>query len=233
MTLVIPRILHQVWLGLNPLPDEFAAYGETWRAHHPDWRFELWTEDHLPDDLRLLEVRDRLRVPAERADILRLEVLWRYGGVYLDTDFECKKSLDPLLDDVEFFTAYLKPGRVNNAIIGATTQHPILDRALRELRPEPTYGYDKEAQDRSFSTASSRTTRRSRSSSRSSSIRRRQASESGPSPFIMQLAAGRTTKAFAKPPLGRGRGSRALCWEQREHADAERELEADLEEVAG
>jgi mannosyltransferase OCH1-like enzyme len=141
----IPPILHQVWLGPNPLPDEFAAYRETWRERHPGWTLELWTEDHLPGELRRPEVYDRLRVPAERADILRLEVLWRFGGVYIDTDFECRRSLEPLLDDVEFFTAYLKPGRVNNAIIGATPQHPILDRALHELRPVQTYGYDKEA----------------------------------------------------------------------------------------
>jgi inositol phosphorylceramide mannosyltransferase catalytic subunit len=141
----IPRILHQVWLGPNPLPAEFAAYRETWREHNPDWTLELWTEDHLPDALRRGEVYDRLRVPAERADILRLEVLWRFGGVYVDTDFECLRSLEQLLDGVDFFTAYLKPGRVNNAIIGATAGHPILDRALDELSPAETYKYDKEA----------------------------------------------------------------------------------------
>jgi mannosyltransferase OCH1-like enzyme len=141
----IPRILHQVWLGPKPLPEEFGAYRETWREHHPGWRLELWTEDRVPEELRRPEVYDRLRVPAERADILRLEVLWRFGGVYVDTDFECRRSIEPLIAGVDFFTAYLKPGRVNNAIIGAVPGHPILDRALRELRPNPVYGYDKEA----------------------------------------------------------------------------------------
>jgi mannosyltransferase OCH1-like enzyme len=145
MTLRIPRIVHQVWLGPNPLPDEFAAYRETWGEHNPGWTLELWTEDHLPDVLQRPEVYDRLRVPAERADILRLEVLWRFGGVYVDTDFECRRPLEPLLDGVDFFTAYLKPGRVNNAIIGATPGHAILERALAELRPAQTYKYDKAA----------------------------------------------------------------------------------------
>ena len=145
MSTAIPRILHQVWLGPNPLPDDFVAYRETWREHNPEWTLELWTEDHLPDELRRGEVYDRLRVPAERADILRLEVLWQFGGVYVDTDFECRRSLEPLLDGVDFFTAYLKPGRVNNAIIGATPRHRILERALTELMPAQTYKYDKEA----------------------------------------------------------------------------------------
>lgn len=145
MSLLIPRVVHQVWLGPSPLPDEFAAYGETWTQQNPNWTLELWTEDRLPEGLRHREVYDRLRVPAERADILRLEVLFLYGGVYVDTDFECIRPIEPLLDDVDFFTAYLKPGRVNNAIIGATPGHPIIGRALEELRPRREYGYDKSA----------------------------------------------------------------------------------------
>jgi mannosyltransferase OCH1-like enzyme len=91
-------------------------------------------------------VRERLRVPAERSDILRLEVLWLEGGVYVDTDFECHKPLDPLIDGLDFFTAKLKPnGWVNNAFLGATAQHPIVDRALNDLRPREFHGYDKHA----------------------------------------------------------------------------------------
>ena len=49
-----------------------------------------------------------------------------------------------MIDDYDFFTAPLKPdGWVNNAFIGATAGHPILDRALNELRPREFYGYDK------------------------------------------------------------------------------------------
>ncbi|HZQ64019.1 MAG TPA: glycosyltransferase [Gaiellaceae bacterium] len=141
---MVPRILHQVWLGDRPLPDEFAAYRESWTRHHPDWEHRLWTEENLPDGLRRPEVYERLRVPAERSDILRLEVLWRHGGVYVDTDFECHRPLDPVIEGLEFFTAPLKPnGWVNNAFIGSVPGHPILDRALNELRPREFHGYDK------------------------------------------------------------------------------------------
>ena len=83
-------------------------------------------------------------MPAERSDILRLEVLFREGGVYVDTDFECHRPLDDVIDDYDFFTAPLKPnGWINNAFIGSTPGHPILDRALNELRPREFHGYDK------------------------------------------------------------------------------------------
>ena len=127
------------------MPKEFVEYGETWRRHHPDWEFRLWTENNPPADLRRPESYERLRMPAERSDILRLEVLWRFGGVYLDTDFECQASIEPLLEGLDFFSAQLKPGRVNNAIIGAVAGHPILDRALKEIRPREFFGHDKAA----------------------------------------------------------------------------------------
>jgi inositol phosphorylceramide mannosyltransferase catalytic subunit len=143
--MLIPRVFHQIWLGPNPLPDQFAAYQRSWLDHHPGWELRMWTEENVPRDLRRREVFDRLRVPAERADILRLELLWRFGGVYMDVDFECLRSIELLIDDVDFFTADLERGRVNNALIGSVAGHPILDRALDEVRPREFHGYDKEA----------------------------------------------------------------------------------------
>ena len=140
---MIPRILHQVWVGPNPLPEDFARYRESWRNHHPDWEMRLWTEESLPKDLVRPEVYERMRKPTERSDMIRLEILFRFGGVYVDTDFECLRPIDPLIEGTEFFTCDLKPGRVNNAVIGSVRGHPLLERALRELRPRAEYGYDK------------------------------------------------------------------------------------------
>ncbi|NYK77369.1 hypothetical protein GPW07_24425, partial [Salmonella enterica subsp. enterica serovar Typhimurium] len=87
------------------MPDEFARYGESWRRHHPSWEVRLWTDENLPDDLVRKEAYERLRKPAERSDIIRLEVVLRYGGVYVDTDIECLRSIEPLIEGVEFWTA--------------------------------------------------------------------------------------------------------------------------------
>jgi len=142
---LIPRIFHQIWIGPDPLPDEFLAYQDTWRSRHPDWELRFWTDANLPDGLRRPESYERLRSPVERADILRLEVVWRFGGVHVDADFECLRSIEPLIGDADFFIGRAKPGRVNNALFGAVAGHPILAHALDEIRPRKVYGYDKEA----------------------------------------------------------------------------------------
>ena len=135
---MIPRVLHQIWLGERPFP-----YGEeraTWLHHHPDWEHRLWTESELPGDLQLAEAANLLRQPAERADILRLELLHRHGGVYVDADFECLKPIDPLLDGANCCLGLLDSGRVSNAVIGCVPGHPLLARAMQEVRPRMTYG---------------------------------------------------------------------------------------------
>jgi mannosyltransferase OCH1-like enzyme len=121
------------------MPEEYVRLGETWKRHHNGWENRLWVETNLPTDLRP-EVYELLRRPAERADILRLELLHRLGGVYVDADFECLRPVDDLLGGVVCFLGSLDSGRVSNAIIGAVPGHPLLSRALAELRPRTTFG---------------------------------------------------------------------------------------------
>ena len=138
--MLIPRIFHQIWVGPDPFPEEFAPYQETWLGLNPGWELRLWTEENLPDDLERKEAYERLRQPAERADVLRLELLYRQGGVYVDVDFECLRAIEPLLEDVDVFVARPKRRRINNAIMGSVPRHPLLARAVREIEPRSTFG---------------------------------------------------------------------------------------------
>jgi inositol phosphorylceramide mannosyltransferase catalytic subunit len=136
----IPRVFHQIWVGPDPFPDEFLPYQQSWLEHNPGWQLRLWTEDTLPEHARRPEIFEQLRNPAERSDILRFELLWQHGGIYTDCDFECLRPIEPLLDEVRFFAGYRKPGHLSNAILGATPHHPLVDRALDQIRPRTTYG---------------------------------------------------------------------------------------------
>ena len=135
----VPRIIHQIWIGPDPLPEPHRGWIESWRRHHPAWEHRLWTEDDLPADPIRAEALNRLRAPVERADILRLEILFRHGGVYVDTDLECLRSLDDVLDGEDFVGVCHKPGRITNTAIAAAPGHPLLERALAEVRPMEMY----------------------------------------------------------------------------------------------
>jgi mannosyltransferase OCH1-like enzyme len=142
---VIPRIFHQVWVGPESLPEEYRRYQQTWLDHHPGWELRVWTDENLPPDLERKEVYERLRQPAERSDMLIFEMLYKYGGVYTDSDFECLRSIEPLLEGVDLFCAYSHPDRLNNAIMGSVPGHPLIAEGIRGMRPRDTYGtVDKE-----------------------------------------------------------------------------------------
>lgn len=140
--MTIPRVFHRIWLGPKPLPAEFAAFGETWAALHPGWEMRLWTDANLPT-LANQALFDSAPSFAAKADILRYELLLRFGGVYVDTDFECLKNIEALLDGVECFAAQQKDldadfGKfcyINNALIGAVPGH-LLFRDLVESLPQ-------------------------------------------------------------------------------------------------
>jgi mannosyltransferase OCH1-like enzyme len=141
---VIPRVLHRIWFG-GEMPAEFARYGSRWAELHPGWRIVEWTDgselfplrnQRLFDEARELQPGDWKRW---RSDVLRLELLWRYGGVYVDTDSEPLRPLSGLLDGVAAFTAY-SPHRgpagerlANNGTMGAEPRHPFFDALIEQL----------------------------------------------------------------------------------------------------
>ena len=137
---MIPHVFHQYWSGPS-LPEGYKAFREGWRRLHPDWEFFLWGEELELPELINQDLFDRAeelypKHPWQfRADILRYELLHEYGGVWLDVDFECLRSIEPLLSGVECFAAWEKQDElINNAILGAAPGHPFM-RGLIDALP--------------------------------------------------------------------------------------------------
>ncbi|WP_432830373.1 glycosyltransferase [Dactylosporangium sp. CA-092794] len=128
---VIPRVFHRIWLG-SPLPERERAYGETWARYHPGWELRLWTDADVPPLINQ-GYFDATVSLAQKADILRYEILLNHGGVYLDTDFECYRSIEPLLSGVELFCAREDGFRTANGLLGGTPGHPFIAAVMAAL----------------------------------------------------------------------------------------------------
>lgn len=132
----IPRIFHRIWLGDAPMPEEFAAWGQEWLDLHPGWTMRQWgNEDAARFEMKNRALFDASKTGAGKADILRLEILEREGGVYLDTDFKPLKNIEPLLWGARAVVGWHNALFINNAIIGAIPGHSYI-RALIEAVPE-------------------------------------------------------------------------------------------------
>lgn len=96
--ILIPKIIHQIWIGPKSMPGVYKEWAETWKKHHPDWEYRLWTNETVPRDQWELEafIRTIPNWPC-RTDMYKYQILLRHGGLYVDCDFECKRSVEQLL----------------------------------------------------------------------------------------------------------------------------------------
>jgi mannosyltransferase OCH1-like enzyme len=135
----IPRIIHQIWLG-SPVPYKYFDWMQTW-ANMRGWEYKLWTEEDLSDFLLYnQDLYDESSNFGEKSDLLRLELLLHYGGVYVDIDFECVNSsvFEELHRHFDFYAGFepICHGTINgtykicNAIFAACPHHPIIKNLI-------------------------------------------------------------------------------------------------------
>lgn len=103
----IPSVIHFIWLG-SDLPNEAQISIDSWRKYHPGWQVKIWKDSDIEDFQWYSEKSKKnfysAESYAEKADILRLEVLYQFGGVYSDTDVICLRSFHDLIaSDLQFF----------------------------------------------------------------------------------------------------------------------------------
>jgi mannosyltransferase OCH1-like enzyme len=119
----IPRVFHWIWLGSASLPIEHQRWMDGWQETHPLWSHRVWRDADVPA-LRNQVCFDAARSWAQKADILRYEILLQQGGVYLDTDVECCKSIEPLLEGATAVIGREDSILLGNSVMAATPGHP-------------------------------------------------------------------------------------------------------------
>jgi mannosyltransferase OCH1-like enzyme len=68
-----------------------------------------------------------------------LEALYHYGGIYVDSDCEPYRSLEPLLG-AHCFAAWEDRNTVPDAVIGAEPEHPVILEAIKLALKELPHG---------------------------------------------------------------------------------------------
>ena len=99
----IPKIIHYCWFGKNPLPSEYKKYIESWKKFCPDYEIKEWNEDNfdINSNIYMKEAYEAKKW-AFVTDYVRLYVLYKYGGIYMDADVEVIKPLDEFLKHEAF-----------------------------------------------------------------------------------------------------------------------------------
>lgn len=141
----IPKIVHQIWLG-SSVPEVYKKWMKTW-SELAGFEYYLWTDEEVKDfKMYNRDLFDATSNLGEKSDILRLEILRKYGGVYVDLDYECLKPevFNELHRGYDFYIGFepLEHGfthkfnmiKVCNAIIGSSPYHPLIEDLITNLK---------------------------------------------------------------------------------------------------
>ena len=100
---MIPQTIHYCWFGRGEMTQLAKDCIASWHRHMPDWNYKLWNEDNFDvDSIPYTKEAYAARKYAFVTDYVRLYALSTEGGVYMDTDVEVFKTLDPLLCNKAF-----------------------------------------------------------------------------------------------------------------------------------
>ncbi len=145
----IPKVLHFIWLGPDPISQKAQKRIAKWKALHPEWIYKLWVdrekkmegvEVSLFDYTFFTELADAYYDSVsgeEREKILAYEILLQEGGVYVDYGMDPFKAFDSLNERLDFYCGLQKLGPsvlstsvvASTNLIAAKAQHPILKEA--------------------------------------------------------------------------------------------------------
>lgn len=137
---MIPKIIHQIWIGSRNISTSNLYFVNQWKefiessgGDHNLWTNEKVSESNIiPKEKQKYFSSDKYPI-AMKADILRYEIIKKYGGIYVDVDMELLKPLPETIWDCHFFGGIQNNGEVAIGIIGAEPDSNIMNDVCSEL----------------------------------------------------------------------------------------------------
>ena len=100
---MIPKKIHYCWFGGNPLPESAKKYIETWKKYCPDYEVIEWNENNFDvNQNQYCKEAYEAKKWAFVSDYARFFILYKYGGLYFDTDVEVLRPLDNIVEKGPF-----------------------------------------------------------------------------------------------------------------------------------
>lgn len=129
---MIPKIIHQIWIGNLEPP---VSLMDSWKTKNPDFEYILWDEEKIEkENFASQEKVIEMKEYCGKADIIRYEILYRYGGIYVDADSYCIGRLNNSLFLNNSFAVYenenVRKGLIATGVLGFEPEHVLLKNIL-------------------------------------------------------------------------------------------------------
>ncbi len=100
---MIPKIIHYCWFGGKPLPPLAERCIASWTKWLPDYEIRRWDESNF--DINAIKYTRQAYARGKYAfvsDYARFWILYKYGGIYFDTDVEVVGDMTQIIADGPF-----------------------------------------------------------------------------------------------------------------------------------
>jgi hypothetical protein len=116
---MIPKKIHYCWLSEDQFPTLISNCISSWKKYLPDYEFVLWdTNKFNLDNSNWVKQAFNTKKYAFAADYIRLYAVYKFGGIYLDSDVEVLKSFNDLLN-LPYFVGSEGRGEIEAGVFGA------------------------------------------------------------------------------------------------------------------
>jgi GT2 family glycosyltransferase len=109
----------------------------TWKEKNPEFEYIFWNEqEFINRKMKFVCQRkiDEIEEINGKADILRWEILYHYGGVFIDADSICIEPIDNELMNKKCFAGWeqeeLRKGLIATGTMGFPPKHPLVGGAI-------------------------------------------------------------------------------------------------------
>lgn len=130
----IPHIIHHIWFqGEKSIPSLQKKLQHTCRHQHPDYQFRFWDKTSIltffqEECSHYLSTYQKFPLMIQKIDFAKYALLHKYGGIYLDMDVRCLRSIDSLTQrfpEARFICSKLPINQTETELISSTTAASI------------------------------------------------------------------------------------------------------------
>lgn len=119
------------------MPEDNLKCIESWKKFLPDYKLMLWNEDNYDvNSIKFTRQAYQKKKYAFVIDPVRLQLLREHGGIWLDTDIEIIKNLDPLLE-LPAFMSFESDTLLHTGIVGSEKGAAWTDEYWKYMNRKP------------------------------------------------------------------------------------------------
>ncbi len=132
----IPKIIHYCWFGNGEKPQEVQKCIASWKEKMPEYELLEWNESNFDVANAIPYVKQAYEAKkfAFVSDYVRIQALYRFGGIYFDTDVEVLKPLEEYLEDISMLLGFESERSLLTAVIAVEKEHPYILEFLNSYK---------------------------------------------------------------------------------------------------